>query len=264
MPDAAQRPLRVFKLFLDGLQPLPLLAGYAVDLLVHDLHQSADVALGEYVGANPIYDHPLEPAGIEPGSLAGILAALHDGLADVVGELAALGILAAECPVAGLALDQPAEQIGACDSPWVGDPGRAGAHQTVDPAELGLGDDGGERLFDAHRLGAVLGPGAPDQRARVDLVTEDEVDASLGPEPASGAGDTLVVEGLGDGQHPRSGLGHLEHALDDTGRILVGFQRGAFLGPILHHDPVVAVGRPAGDPEAARSGLAHPSGDLLG
>ncbi len=241
-----------------------MLAGYAVDLLVHDLHQSADVALGEYVGTNPTYDHLLEAAGVEPGSLAGILSALHDRLADVVGELAALGVLAAERPVAGLALDQPAEQIGACDSPWVGDPGRAGAHQTVDPAEAGLGDDGGERLFNAYRLGAVLGPSAPDQCARVDLVTEDEVDASLGPESSRGTGDTLVVEGLGDGQHPLSGLGHLEHALDDTGRVLVGFQRGAFLGPILHHDPVVAVRRPAGDPEAARGGLPHSSGDLLG
>ena len=40
--------------------------------------------------------------------------------------------------------------------------------------------------------------GAPDQGARVDLVSEDEVDAVLGPELSGGAGDALVVEGLGD------------------------------------------------------------------
>ena len=134
------------------------------------------------------------------GVFAGILAALHDRLADVVGELPALGVLSAQRPVAGLALDQSAEQVGACDSPGVGDLGCPGAHQAVDPAEAGLGDDGRKRLLHPHRLGLVLRLGAPDQRARVDLVLEDEVDGVLGPELACGAGDTLVVEGLSDGQ----------------------------------------------------------------
>ena len=264
VPDAAQLSLHVLKLILNGLQLRPLLLGHAVHLLVDHLDQSADIAVGKDVGANLAYDHLLEAAGVEPGSLAGILAALHDRLADVVGELAALGVLAAQRPVAGLTLDESAEQVGACDSPGVGDLGCAGAHQAVDPAEAGLGDDGGKRLLHPHRLCLVLRLGAPDQRARVDLVLEDEVNGVLGPELACGAGDTLVVEGLSDGQHPLSGLCHVEDALDHGRRIRVAFQRGPLLGPILHHDPVVSVGLPAADPEAARGGLPHPPQDLLG
>ncbi len=122
----------------------------------------------------------------------------------------------------------------------------------------------GKRLLDPYRVGLVLGVGAPDQRPCVDLVSEDEVDAVLGPEISCGAGDALVVEGAGDVQHPRTGLGHVEDALHDAGRIGVGFQGGPLLRPVLHHDPVVAVGRPAADPEAARGGLPHPPRDLLG
>ena len=163
VPDAAQLPLHVLKLVLDGLQPLALLAGHAVHLLVDDLHQGADVSIGEDVGANLADDHLLEAAGVEPGSVAGVLAALHDRLADVVGELAALGVLAAERPVARLALDQPAEQVGASDSAGVGDLRCAGAHQPVDALGLGFGDDGGKSLLDPYRVGLVLGVGAPDQ-----------------------------------------------------------------------------------------------------
>ena len=50
------------------------------------------------------------------------------------------------------------------------------------------------------------------------------MDAVLGPEPARGVGDALVVEGADDVQHPRSRLSHVEDALDHTGRVLVGFQ----------------------------------------
>ena len=116
----------------------------------------------------------------------------------------------------------------------------------------------------SHRLGVVLGVGPPDQSAGIDLVSEDEVDAVLGPELSCGARYPFIVESPGDVQHPRSGLGHVEDALDDAGGVGVGFQRGAFLCAVLHHDPVEAVGRPAGDPEAAGGGLAHPPGDLLG
>ena len=146
----------------------------------------------------------------------------------------------------------------------VDDFGCAGAHQPVDALGLGFGDDGGERFLDAHRLSLVLGVGVPDQRPCVDLVPEDEVDAVLGPKLTRGAGDALVVEGAGDVQHPRTGLGHVEDALDDAGGIGVGFQGGALLGPVLHHDPVVAVGRPAGDPEASGCGLPHTPRNLLG
>ena len=163
VPDAAQLPLHVLKLILDGLQPLALLPCHAVHLLVDDLHQGADVALGEDVGANLADDELLEAPGVEPGTVAGILAALHERLADVVGELAALGVLSAERPVAPVALDQPAEQVGTSDPAGVGDLRCAGAHQPVDALGLGFGDDGGKRLLDPYRVGLVLRVGAPDQ-----------------------------------------------------------------------------------------------------
>ena len=264
MPDAAQLPLHAFELILNGLQPLTLLGGHAVHLLVHDLHEGADVGVGEDVGANLVDDHLLKPPGIEPGSLAGVLAVLHNGLADVVGELSALGVLAAERPAARLALDQPAEQVGAPYPAGVNDLGSAGLHQPHDAPELGLGDDGGEGLLHPYGLILALARNAPDKRACVDLVAEDAVDGVLGPAFACGTCDVLIVEGLGDLQHPRTGLGHVEDALDDVGSIGVGFEDGALLRPVLDHDPVVAVGGPAGDPEAARGGLSHTSGYLLG
>ncbi len=72
VPDAAQLPLHVLKIILNGLQPLSLLSGHAVHLLVHDLHQGADVALGEDVGANLADDQLLKAAGVDAGSLAGV------------------------------------------------------------------------------------------------------------------------------------------------------------------------------------------------
>ena len=92
-----------------------------------------------------------------------------------------------------VALDQAAEQVGAAHPAGMDLPGGAGVHQLVDASELGLGDDGGESLLDAHRLGLVLPLGSPNKSARVDLVSEDEVDAVLGPELAGGAGDALFV-----------------------------------------------------------------------
>ena len=254
----------VGKLGLDGLQPLALLTRHTVHLLVHDLHQGADVGVGEDVGANLVDDHLLETPGGEPGGVAGFLAPLHKGLADVVWELAALGILAAERPLAGLALDQPAEQVGASRPPGVHDLGGAAAQLPADALELGLGDDGGERLVHAHRVGPVLGVHAPQESPRVSLIGEDLVNAGLAPELSPWAGDAVVVEGAGDVHHPASRLGHVEDALDDGGRIRVLLQRGALLGPVLHHDAVVAVGRLAAHPEAARRGLSHASQDLLG
>ena len=264
MPDAAELPLHVLKLILDGLQLLALLGGHAVHLLVHDLHEGADIGVGEDVGANLADDHLLEAAGVEPGSLAGVLAVLHDGLADVVGELAALGVLTAERSVARLALDQTAEQVGAPHPAGVNDLWGSGPHQPHDAPEPGLGDDGGERLLHPDRVVLALARNAPDQGARVDLVAEDAVDGVLGPALARRAGYALAVEGLGDLQHPRTGLGHVEDVVDDVGSIGVGFEDGALLRTVLHHHPVVAVGGPAGDPEAAGGGLPHTSGDLLG
>ena len=162
VPDATQPPLHIFKLILNDPKPLALILGYAVHLLVHHLHQLGDAPLGEDVGANLVDDELLEAAGVEPGSVAGILAALHDRLADVVGKLSALGVLAAERPVARLALDQSTQEIGASDPSGMGLLWCARVHQLVDAAELGLGDDGGERFLHPHWLGVVLCVHSPD------------------------------------------------------------------------------------------------------
>ena len=107
--------------------------------------------------------------------------------------------------------------------------GRAGAHELVDPAELGLGDDGGKRLLHPHRLALVLGAFTPYQSAGVSLVGEDAVDAGLAPELPPGTGDALVVEDAGDFQGALSSLGQVEDAPDDAGRIRVDLQGGALL-----------------------------------
>ena len=89
------------------------------------------------------------------------------------------------------------------------------------------------------------------------------MDAGLAPQLPPGAGDALVVEGPSDVRHSVAGLGHIEDALDDVGRIRVGLQRGALLGSVLHHDSVVAERGVAGNPEAARGGLPHPPDNFL-
>ncbi len=254
----------VGELRLDGLQPLALLARHTVHLLVHDLHQGADVGVGEDVGSNLPNHHLLETPGGEPGGIAGFLSPPHKGLADVVGELAALGIPAGERPIARLALDHSAEQEGASDPSRVPDLGGAAAQLSSDALELGLGDDGGKRLLHAHRVAPVLGVHAPQESPRVSLVDEHLVNAGLAPELPAGAGDAVVVEGAGDVHHPATGLGHVEDALDDGGRIRVELQCGALLGPVLHHELAVAVGHLAAHPEAARGGLSHSPQDLLG
>jgi len=49
VPDASQPPLHVLKLLLDVLQPLALLMCHPIHLLVQQLHEVADVGLGEDV-----------------------------------------------------------------------------------------------------------------------------------------------------------------------------------------------------------------------
>ena len=90
------------------------------------------------------------------------------------------------------------------------------------------------------------------------------MDAGLAPELSLGAQDALAVEGPSDVSHSVAGLGKVEDALDHARGIRVGLQGGALLRPVQHHHPVVAEGGVAGDPEAARGGLPHPSRDLLG
>ena len=100
--------------------------GDAVHLLVHHLHQVGDAAVGEDVGANLLDHQLLEAAGIQPGGIAGPAALLDQGLADVVGELSTLGVLAGKGPLALVALDQSAEQVGAAHPPGVSPLGGAG------------------------------------------------------------------------------------------------------------------------------------------
>ena len=94
VPDAAKVPLNILKFHIYGLQPPVLLGSHSIHLLVHSLHQVPDVSLGEYVGANLFDDQLLESSSVEPRGVAGPAALLHEGLADVVWKLAALGVLA--------------------------------------------------------------------------------------------------------------------------------------------------------------------------
>ncbi|MDE2682821.1 MAG: hypothetical protein OXI54_01560 [Chloroflexota bacterium] len=112
MPDAIQLPLDLFQLGFDGLQVLPLFSGHTVHLLVQQLHQVADVGLGEDVVPDVGDDNLLEGLGVEPGGLARTAALLEDGLADVVGVFAALGFGGGEGLATGLALGQAAEEVG--------------------------------------------------------------------------------------------------------------------------------------------------------
>ena len=160
--EPLQPPLHVTKLCLYRLQLLPLLLGDAVHLLIHQLHQLPDVGLGEHVLSDLAHHHLLEASGVEPGGLAGVPAALHDGLADVVGVPAALGVLAGKRPVARSAPDQAAEQIGTTHATGMRLPGGTGAHPPVDPLELGLGDYSGEGVVHPHRLVLAFAADAPD------------------------------------------------------------------------------------------------------
>jgi len=262
--EAVQPALHVGQFRLGGFQPLAVFTGDAVHLLVHQLDQLPDVGLGEDVVPYPVHHHLLEAAGVQPGTVAGAAAPLHQRLADVVGELAALGVLAGHGPATRLALDQPAEQVGTGHPPGMGLPGGTGTQLLVHLEELGLGHDGGEGLLHPDRLPLVLRRSAPDQSAGISLVAQDDVDAVLGPGPAGGVGDALVVQGAGDVQDAVSGLGQVEDALDCGSGVRVKFQGRAFLGAVLDHELAIAVGDAAGDPKAPGGGLAHTPVNLFG
>ncbi len=262
--EAVQPPLHVGQFRFGRFQPLALLPGDAVHLLVHQPDQFPDVGLGEDVVVDAVNHHLLEPAGVEPGTVAGAAAPLHQRLADVVGKLSALGVLAGHGPAAGAALDQTAEQVGTGHPPGMGLFRSAGTQLLVDLAELGLGHDGGEGVVHAHRLALVLRGGTPGQSAGVSLVAQDDVNAVLRPGPAGGVGDALAVQGAGDVQDAASGLGQVEDALNHWRGVGVWFQGGPFLGAVLDHELAIAVGHPAGDPEAPGCGFPHSPVDLFG
>ena len=264
LPDAAQPPLDLLQLRLDGLQLLALLAGDPVHLFVHQLHQVADVGLGQHVLPQLADYQLLEGLGVEPGGLAGPLALLQQGVADVVGVPAALGFGGGHGLAAGLALGQAAEQVGAGGAAGVHLLRSAGLHHPGDALELLFGDDGGEGVLDPHGLGLVPGLGSPDQGAGVSLVGEHGVDGGLEPALAVGGGDALGVEGLHDVQVAAALEGQVEDAPGHGVGGRVQLQPGALLGPVLDVDLLVAVGRVGGDPEAARGGFAHPPDNLLG
>ena len=233
VPDAAHPLLHVLKLPLDGLQPLTLLVGHPVHLLVQQLHRVSDVGLGKDVGAKLIDDDLLESLGVEPGGLAGSLAALEEGVADVVGVLAALGLGCGHGLAAGLALGDAAEQVGAGGAAGVHLLRGAGLHHPGDAPELLLGDDAGVCVLDPHGRRAVLGFFSPDHGSGVRLVGEHEVDGGLEPLLAVGGGYALGVEGLGDVKGAPALEGRVEDASDHGVGGRVQFQLGARLAPVL-------------------------------
>ena len=264
LPDAAQLLLHLLKLRLDTLQLLTVLPGRSIHLLVQELHQVPDVGLCEDVGAKLIDDSVLDFLGVEPGGLACAAAPLHQGLADVVGVLAALGLGGGHGPATSLALEDAAEQVGAGRPPGVRMLRGTGAEQLLHPVELSLGYDGGVRVLHPHRRLAVLCGGSPDNGSRVGFVVEHGVDGGLEPLLAVDGGDALGVEGLGDVEDAFALESHIEDAPDHRVGGRVQLQPGALLRPVLDMDPLVAVGCVGGHPKASGRRLPHPPRNLLG
>ena len=190
-PDAVERAVDFHQLMLNRLQLAPLLMGQSVHLLIHHLDQFADVALGQDVAAQLLDDRALEVARVEPGRGAGFRALLDLRLADVVAVAAALGLGRRHAHAAGLAADEAREQVGAGDAPRVGFSGRPRLEQPLHVLELVASDDRRERVLDPHRLRAVLGVVAPDERAGVGLVAQEPVHGRLEPGLARGRGDAV-------------------------------------------------------------------------
>ena len=89
-PDAVQLLPLLGQLQFQALEPLPLLVGHTVHLLVQHPHEVADVGLGEDVVPYLTDDGRLEALRVESRRVAGPLAPLQQGLTDVVGVAAAL------------------------------------------------------------------------------------------------------------------------------------------------------------------------------
>ncbi|MDE2934494.1 MAG: hypothetical protein OXS47_11620 [Chloroflexota bacterium] len=264
VPEPVHPPPDLGQLFLDSLQLQALFVSHAVHLLIHHAHKVANVRLREDVLPQLLDDQALEALRVEARGLTRALPALQEGVADVVGVLASLGLVRRERLPAGLALDQTAEEIGTGGAARVDLRRGLRAQQGGHALELLFRDDGGKGPLDAHGRSAVPGLSAPDQGSCVDLVAEDAVDAGLQPELAPRRGDALVVEGPGDVQKTHARGSHAKHPANDFVRRRVELQLGALLGAILHGHLLVAEGGEGGDPEATRGRLAHPPRDFLG
>ena len=258
-PQPVHAPTHLGQFPFDRLPLLALLARRAVHLLIDQAHQVADVGLGKDVLANLIDDEPLEACRVEARGVTGAPSTFQERLADVVGVLAALGLLGAEGLATVLALGQPTEEVGAGGPARVHLRRRFRVQDLRHTLELFPRDDAGEGILDAHGWGAVLRVRSPNDRARVGLVGEEAVDRRLEPVLAVRGGDALVVEGACDVEETDPGGGHLEHAPHDGVRWRIEDQSRAFLGPVLNVRLAVAAGGVGRDPEAARGGLAHPA-----
>ena len=102
-PDALHLLALLDQLQLEALEPLALLTGDAVHLLIQHPHEVADVGIGEDVVADLADDGLLEALRVEPGRLARLPAPLDEGLADVVGVTAALRLGCGQSLAAALA-----------------------------------------------------------------------------------------------------------------------------------------------------------------
>ena len=254
----------LLQLRLDTLKLLALLAGDAVHLLVEQAHEVTDVGLGEDVVAQLADDRLLEAPRVEPGGDAGLLAALEQGLADVVGVLAALRLRGGEIAPAALTAHEPAQQVGTGDPPGVLHLRSARAQQLLHALELLPANDRRHGALHAHGRGLPLVALPPDQRAHVGLVAEHPVHGVLEPAAAVAGGDAIGVEGAHDVEHAVASERHREDAADDGVGGRVEFELGALLRAVLDLHLAVAVGGEGGDPEAARGRLAHAARDLFG
>ena len=263
-PDAVQLLALFRQLQLKAVQSLALLVGDSVHLLVQHPHEVTDVGLREDVVPYLVDDGRLEALRVEPRRLAGLPAPLQQRLTDVVGVAAALGLGGGECAAAGLALGQAAEEVAARGASRVDDLGGARLQELIRPLELIPRNDRRDGVLHAHRGSLVLAPDAPDESAHVGLVGQHPVHGVLRPAPAAHRGHTLVVEDADDVEHALAPAGHAEDAAHDGVGRGIEVEARTLLGAVLDVDPAVAVGDVGGDPETARSRLAHPAGDLLG
>ena len=112
-PQLLHRAAHVGELLLDGLQLQALLTRDTIHLVVDEAYQVPDLGLREDVLPNLFNDQLLEILGVEARGLAGPLAALIKGLANVVVVLSRLCRHGCQGPTTAFALDQPTQQAGA-------------------------------------------------------------------------------------------------------------------------------------------------------